>query len=181
MTFFRRHREHAQPNQVVAEDDCDNQREQDEDDVDGLGRVCGGREGEVWVFVSKQEEERLGNVQIVRIITRVDPDIRQPMTLRLILGFLTPGKQRRRASFSASLGLRRARRSRVKSAARAGSWSSAGNREGGTNAMSNLPTAPSNPGNASDGSDSAQLRGEELGSMSERVDLGDRERRALVW
>jgi len=167
----------------VAEDDCDNQRKQDEDDVDGLGGMCGGREGEVLGFVSKQEENmvRLGNVQIVRTTTRVAPDIRQPMTLRLILGFLTPGKQRRRASLSAFLGLRHARRFRVKSTARAGCRSSAGNREGGTNAMSNLPTAPSNPRNASEGKDSAQLRGEELGSMSERVEVGDRERRALVW
>ncbi len=168
----------------MAEDDCDNQRKQDEDDVDGLGGMCGGREGEVLGFVSKQEEENmvgLGNIQIVRTTTRVAPDIRQPMTLRLILGFLTPGKQRRRASLSAFLGLRHARRFRVKSTARAGCRSSAGNREGGTNAMSNLPTAPSNPGNASEGKDSAQLRGEELGSMSERVEVGDRERRALVW
>ena len=80
------------------------------------GEVGGGREGEICFergVVSRgrlREEGGKKDVQMVRTMTRKDPEIKHPMTFRLILAFLIPGKHSRRPFFFAFLGFCQARR-----------------------------------------------------------------------
>ena len=126
MGFLRGKGEHAQSDEEMAEDDCKEESQEDKEDVEGLGggggEVRGGCEGEVCrgLLVGNEEGGVKENVQIVRTTTRTHPEIRLPITFLLILGFLIPGKHRRRVSFSVFLGFCHARRCREKSTARAG-------------------------------------------------------------